>query len=79
MRVKTVFLGAAAAIAVSAPIVAQAADASRAAASVAGENALGYSEDGSASQLIVLALVVGVIIGGIFLFDEDEDDDPVSA
>ena len=76
MRVKTVFLGAAAAIAVSAPIVAQAADASRVAAPVAGENDLGY--EGSGTQLIVLALVVAAIVGGILL-TEDDDDDAVSA
>ena len=76
MRVKTLFLGAAAAMAVSAPIVAQAADAERAAAPVAGENVLGYERSGT--QLIVLALIVAAIVGGILL-TEDDDDDAVSA
>lgn len=74
MRVKTVILGAAAALAVSAPIVAQAADAARSSAPVAGETDLGYPD--SAVQLIVLALVAAAIIGGITLFDEDEPTSP---
>lgn len=72
MRVKTLILGAAAALAVSAPIVAQAADAARVAAPVEGESALGYPESGT--QLIVLALIVAAIVGGIALTDDDEDD-----
>lgn len=74
MRVKTVFLGAAAALAVSAPIVAEAADAARAAAPVAGESALGY--DDSATQLIVLGLIAAVIVAGIALSDDDEPASP---
>lgn len=74
MGLKTVILGAAVASFAAAPIVAQAAGAERAAAALAGENALGYPE--SATQLIVLALVAAAIVGGIALFDDDE---PVSA
>ena len=73
MRVKTIILGAAAALAASAPIVAQAADAVRAAAPVDGESELGYPESGT--QLIVLALIAAAIIAGIALTD---DDDPAS-
>lgn len=69
MRVKTVILGAAAALAASAPIVAQAADAVRAAAPVEGEGALGYPDSGT--QLIVLALIAAAIIAGISLIDDD--------
>ena len=69
MRVKTVILGAAAALAASAPIVAQAADAARAAAPVEGESALGYPESGT--QLIVLALIAAAIIAGISLTDDE--------
>lgn len=73
MRVKTVILGTAAALAASAPIVAQAADAVRSAAPVEGESALGYPESGT--QLIVLALIAAAIVIGISLTD---DDDPAS-
>lgn len=73
MRVKTVFLGAAAALAVSAPIVAEAADAART-APVTGESALGYED--SATQLIVLGLIVAVIVAGISLSDDDEPASP---
>lgn len=73
MRIETVVLGAAAALAASAPIVAQAADAARAAAPVEGESALGYPESGT--QLIVLALIAAAIIAGISLTG---DDDPAS-
>ena len=69
MRVKTVFLGAAAALAVSAPVVAEAAQAARAAAPVAGESALGYED--SATQLIVLALIVAAIFVGVELSDDE--------
>lgn len=74
MRLKTIILGTAAALAASAPIVAQAADGARAAAPVDGESALGYPE--SATQLIVLALIAAAIIGGIALSDEDEPSSP---
>lgn len=69
MRLKTVLLAAAATSLAGAPIVAQAAD--RAAAPVAGANALGF--EGSATQLIVLAAIVAAIVGGIALTDDDED------
>lgn len=67
MRLKTILLGAAAASLAGAPIVAQAA--SRAAAPVSGESALGY--DNSGTQLIVLALVAAVIVAGISLTDDE--------
>lgn len=69
MRLKTVLLGAAAASFATAPIVAQAAG--RTAAAVEGENALGYPE--SASQLVVLAVIAAAIIGGIALFDDEDE------
>lgn len=69
MRLRTILLGAAAAIAASAPIVAQAAG--RAEAPVAGENELGADENGV--RLLVLALIAAVIVGGIALFDDEDD------
>ena len=69
MRLKTLALGTAAALAASAPIVAQAADAGRAAAPVSGENALGYPESGT--QLIVLAAIAAAILVGISLTDDE--------
>jgi hypothetical protein len=74
MRVKTVILGTAAALAASAPIVAQAADATRAAAPAEGESALGYPESGT--QLIVLALIAAAIVAGISLTGDDEPSSP---
>lgn len=71
MRLKTLFLGAAAALAAAAPITAQAAGAVRASAAVEGENALGY--EGSATQLIVLAAIVAVIFVGVELTDNDDE------
>lgn len=74
MRLKTIALGAAVALAVSSPIVAQAADAARASAPARGENELGYPE--SATQLIVLALIVAAILVGIELSGDDEPSSP---
>lgn len=71
MRLNTVLLGVAGAALAAAPIVAQAAGAERAAAAVDGENALGYPDSGT--QLIVLALVAAAIVGGIALFDGDDE------
>lgn len=68
MRMKTLILGATGALVATAPIVAQAAN-FRAAAPVAGESELGYPESGT--QLIVLALIAGVIIAGISLTDDE--------
>ena len=75
MRVKTLILGAAAALAASAPIVAQAADAARTSAPVADANALGYEDSGT--QLIVLGLIVAAILVGVTVFDDD-DEEPTS-
>lgn len=69
MRVKSLLLGFAGVLAATAPIVAQAADAGRAAAPAEGESALGFPESGT--QLIVLALVAAAIIVGISLTDDE--------
>ena len=74
MRLKTVILGTAAALAASAPIVAQAAGAARASAPAEGASELGYPDSGT--QLIVLALIAAVIVAGISLTDDDEPSSP---
>lgn len=74
MRLKTVMLGAAATALATAPIVAQAAGADRAVATIAGDNGMGGSD--TLTRVIVLALIVGVIIGGIELFGDDEPTSP---
>lgn len=68
MRMKTLILGASGALLATAPIVAQAAG-SRSASPVAGESALGTPESGT--QLLVLAIIAGVIIAGISLTDDE--------
>ncbi len=74
MRLKTAIVTAAAASFLAAPIVANAAGAQRVSAPFGGENELSSSE--SLTQLILLALIAGVIIGGVELFGDDEPTSP---
>lgn len=74
MRLKTVIIGAAATALATAPIVAQAAGADRAVAAIADENGMGGSD--TLTRVLVLALIAGVIIGGIELFGDDEPASP---
>lgn len=69
MRIKTIILGATAVSLAAAPISAQVS--ARSAAPVSGENALGASESGT--QLAVLAVIAAVIIGGIAIFDDEDE------